>query len=988
VLALDNRQENRLPQVRHAAIGPGAKLVSVVDVDGGLQLWRVGDSPRRLECGQECGPWRAVFSAFARTPAGTFLLTVARDAPGTSAGAARLQVWEVPDIGDPKLVGECYPAVPLETAAFSPGGKQVVAATGERNPGEVVVWDVGPNTRAVPLRRDDLPGWAHSETITAAVFSPAGDRVLTTSRDDEAVVWTRSAEGTWVGKKLRGRLGDVVERHTADVLFAAFDRDGSRVVTAGADRQAIVWEWADERGAYKPVVLLPLPEAPVYVGFSPYQHQRYVLTADQSSVVRLWDAEDGRLVVVRQFPGVVRQLLGQVGDGGYFGVLTLGTPEPWRLGMPAGRPAGPPAGPEANRLVLTSWEFTPIGPPDARVQRVTAELLAARRLLAEDFPDADFTPTAPLAPETVYQHWIQVGAAAAPVAAAGPTDWHYREANWCAVRGEWEAVITHLSHALAAPDLRADLRQEALLLRARTALALARHRRPGGNPAEHLAAAERDLTDVIAGGPRPDRQWLLDRAEARAGLRRPVDAAADFAAVLATEPEDVAVRVRLADAYADAGDQRAAAEYDRVLAANPTNPDARKGRAVARARAADYDGAFDDFRTAARQFRASHRTADAQAAFEKALALCGKLVVRPAGEQAALHAELGELYLTQVYDRKAVERAKQAFDQATKLDGGNAAHWRGLAQTHERLNTPTDLRKAAEAYATAAEKNPADQKLLQNRAAVLVRLRDWTAAAGAYAELAKREPGSFLYLSRLAAVHVELGRLAEAEKALVDATRNPPLAGDPTVWLYLARVQLARGDAAGYQKTCDEVLARFPRDSGVSLNQVAWTWALADHPAAPAEVKKRVVELARAAAEQRLTGPVSGRNQAANSLNTLGAVLYRAGNREEAVKALTEAQEIRRSPSYYSTTPAYGQATDLLLLAMASYRPDNSEDARAKLDAAVRESERLPTEALPSDRDDTILNRVWLALELKLLRQDAERLINPPQDKLGTDGKG
>src|SRR5207249_8394800 len=129
---------------------------------------------------------------------------------------------------------------------------------------------------------------------------------------------------------------------------------------------------------------------------------------------------------------------------------------------------------------------------------------------------------------------------------------------------------------------------------------------------------------------------------------------------------------------------------------------------------------------------------------------------------------------------------------------------------------------------------------------------------------------------------------------------------------------------------------------------------LADHPAVPDDVTKRVVELARAAAEQGRTGPGSDRYRAANSLNTLGAVLYRVGKREEAVKALTEAQEIRRSPSYYSVIPAYGQATDLLFLAMASYRPDDPEDGRARLNAAVRESERLPAGALPTDTEDII----------------------------------
>ena len=260
---------------------------------------------------------------------------------------------------------------------------------------------------------------AHAEAITSVTFNGQGNELLTTSRDDQAVVWSCSTADakTWVGQKLSGKSNsDVVERHTADVLFAAFNNTGDGIVTAGADRQAIVWERSSTGKPFRPTAFLPLLSAPIDVAFSPEHEQRYVMTADESGTVRLWDAKDGRTIVVRHHSGQLRRLAGRAGGSH---VLILGTEVRSQkrnlFGIPVMRGAEPTV---VDRLTFADWDLTPAQLPDTNNLRAIAEMTASRRLFdpkelkAEEAGKRDFIQMTPLTPDRVFRHWLDVGKAA------------------------------------------------------------------------------------------------------------------------------------------------------------------------------------------------------------------------------------------------------------------------------------------------------------------------------------------------------------------------------------------------------------------------------------------------------------------------------------------------------------------------------------------------------------------------------------------------
>jgi tetratricopeptide (TPR) repeat protein len=98
------------------------------------------------------------------------------------------------------------------------------------------------------------------------------------------------------------------------------------------------------------------------------------------------------------------------------------------------------------------------------------------------------------------------------------------------------------------------------------------------------AAALREFQKQIAHNPR-DLRALKDACTALKGLGRVNDAARVCRHALTLEPDDVETRAKLASIYYSGGAyQWAANEWRRVLAAQPGNPEARRGLQKAQAR--------------------------------------------------------------------------------------------------------------------------------------------------------------------------------------------------------------------------------------------------------------------------------------------------------------------------------------------------------------------------------------------------------------------
>jgi WD40 repeat protein len=124
------------------------------------------------------------------------------------------------------VVAPLQHAATVTSAMFSADGTRVVTASGDRT---ARVWDARTGQPlGAPLQ--------HGATVTSATFSADGTRVVTASDDHTARVWD-ARTGQPVGAPLQ---------HGARVTSATFSADGTRVVTAD-DKTARVWDVAAGR---------------------------------------------------------------------------------------------------------------------------------------------------------------------------------------------------------------------------------------------------------------------------------------------------------------------------------------------------------------------------------------------------------------------------------------------------------------------------------------------------------------------------------------------------------------------------------------------------------------------------------------------------------------------------------------------------------------------------------------------------------------------
>ena len=120
--------------------------------------------------------------------------------------------------------------------------------------------------------------------IQAAVFSPDGRRILTTSADKTARLWDATT-GAQMGERMR---------HEDEIVAAVFSPDGARIATASKDRTARLWDAATGKALAAPM----RHEHPLDLGGVSFNSTgtRIVTQCSEGGIVRLWDAATGKPV--------------------------------------------------------------------------------------------------------------------------------------------------------------------------------------------------------------------------------------------------------------------------------------------------------------------------------------------------------------------------------------------------------------------------------------------------------------------------------------------------------------------------------------------------------------------------------------------------------------------------------------------------------------------------------------------------------------------
>lgn len=118
----------------------------------------------------------------------------------------------------------------------------------------------------------------HTNRIRTLWFSPDGRRVLSAGSDHTAKIWDAGN-----GKPL------ATLQHTGEVLCANYNARGTRVVTASADGTARIWNAISGM----PLTLLQHTGKVYWAEFSP--DERWVVTASADRTACIWDAASGAL---------------------------------------------------------------------------------------------------------------------------------------------------------------------------------------------------------------------------------------------------------------------------------------------------------------------------------------------------------------------------------------------------------------------------------------------------------------------------------------------------------------------------------------------------------------------------------------------------------------------------------------------------------------------------------------------------------------------
>ena len=253
-------QENSLDSVTRAAFSPDGLRVTLGRADGTAQVWVLAIG--RVVATLNDPDSRIVSGEF--SPDGTGILTL------NEAGTAK--IWK-DTAGKPITLSHQLQSA--KSAIFSPDGREILTASDQMR-----LWNSSSGTLSASFPGGD-------ETTWSPLYSPDGGLILTYSKD-RMRVRIRSTPDL----KLKATL-----THEQPVNDALFSPDSKRVVTAGQDGAARVWDISGGNAlAYlKDTVDNDIHESGAYAAaFSP--DGQYIVVAGEWNIARVWDGRTDKLL--------------------------------------------------------------------------------------------------------------------------------------------------------------------------------------------------------------------------------------------------------------------------------------------------------------------------------------------------------------------------------------------------------------------------------------------------------------------------------------------------------------------------------------------------------------------------------------------------------------------------------------------------------------------------------------------------------------------
>jgi tetratricopeptide (TPR) repeat protein len=448
-----------------------------------------------------------------------------------------------------------------------------------------------------------------------------------------------------------------------------------------------------------------------------------------------------------------------------------------------------------------------------------------------------------------------------------------------------------------------------------------------------------------------DISSLCVRAEVYAGLEQFDNACADLAALTNARPNDAKAYNLLGEIHMRRGNWQAAADaLTKAIDIRPLVSYTYKRRAVAYLNLGHHVRALDDLEkaleispvdtSAIRWIPASDLERAPEGFRQRLVALADSALERSPEpgraytDRAWLHTNLKQ------YDEADADYAEAAkFDEGW-INWGTSYRVRGMWQ------------EAREKYTKAVEASPDWWAAWRSRGIATFKLGDFAAAAADFSKALELYPPCRSVLSYRCAAYLRLGQL---DKARDDLTALREIkAGNCDDYFQQALLCLALREEDQYRDSCLTMLEVLGgTDDPMGANFVAWTCALA-----PDAVDDYEPVLACA------TKTVEAQPDSHQFINTLGAILYRAGRSGESIERLTELDRRREAAGPDQSSPAY----TWYFLAMAHQKAGNAKQAREYLNKANQSMDEEFTDAKappPWERRAT----------LELLRKEAEALL-------------
>jgi len=164
-----------------------------------------------------------------------------------------------------------------------------------RTPGAISVFQ---DLRAADTQLAVLSG--HTDRLSYAAYSPDGTRIVSASADKTARIWDA---------RTGAQLGEL-SGHDADVRTAVYSPDGTQILTSAADKSVRIW---DARTGSTVAAYSGRGALPISAAYSPDGTQIVIASLDNTA--RIWDARTGAEIAVLRGHEDALQFAGFSPDG-------------------------------------------------------------------------------------------------------------------------------------------------------------------------------------------------------------------------------------------------------------------------------------------------------------------------------------------------------------------------------------------------------------------------------------------------------------------------------------------------------------------------------------------------------------------------------------------------------------------------------------------------------------------------------------------------